>query len=854
VARGTLRIYLGAAPGVGKTYAMLNEGRRAKSRGVDVVVGFIEAHGRARTAEQIGDLEVVPRRKLTYRGAVFDEMDVDAVLARHPQRVLVDELAHTNVPGSRNEKRWRDIEDLLDAGIDVISTVNIQHLESLNDVVEGITGITQRETVPDAVVRAADQIELIDQTPEALRRRMAHGNIYPAERIDAALSNYFRPGNLTALRELALLWVADRVDESLHDYRERHGIARPWETRERVAVALTGAAGGEDLIRRAARMAARTKAGLVGVHVRPQERLSGPGRGDLEHHKQLLVELGGTYREVSGHDVARSLVQVAKAENATQLIIGASRRSRWSELTQGSIVNRVLREAGGSLDVHVISTAARDERRSERLVAPPGRLGLSTVPRPRQFGGLAIAVAGLPLLTLVLTSMRHSVGFASTVLCFLLVVVLASAIGGAIAGGVAALAGFLLLNYYFTAPLHTLSISHRDDIVAVATFLVVAAVTSLLVDAAGRRAAEAQRARMEARGLAAVAGSLIGEGDPLPELVTQLQRTFGLDGVAVLRRHDGRWTTEVSAGQPPPARPEDAPLALPISDDAVLVLVGEQFAAADRELLDAFAAQLTVALDSQRLQAEAAQADVLARANELRTALLAAVSHDLRTPLASIKASASGLLAGDVALSPEATRSLLETIDAEADRLNTLVGNLLDMSRLQSGALAIAYQHVGLEEVVARALAGLGPPRENVEVNVAETLPMVHADPALLERAVANLVENALRYTPEGGRVRIDAGFVRAPESARSGQVDLRVIDQGPGIPREERERVFRPFQRLGDNPAGLGVGLGLAVAKGFVEAMEGEIVIEDTPGHGTTMIITLPAVAVTEVPKVAAP
>ncbi|HEY2430749.1 MAG TPA: universal stress protein, partial [Acidimicrobiales bacterium] len=349
MARGRLRIYLGAAPGVGKTFAMLNEGQRAKERGVDVVVGFVETHGRPRTAEQVGELEVLPRRRLTYRDSTFEEMDVDAILARRPERVLVDELAHTNIPGSKHQKRWEDVEELLDAGIEVISTVNIQHLESLNDVVERITGIAQRETVPDAVVRGADQIELVDQTPEALRRRMAHGNIYPAERIDAALSNYFRTGNLTALRELALLWVADRVEESLQDYRERHGIAGPWETKERVVVALTGAPGGDDLIRRAARMAARSKAGLVGVHVRSEEGLVGAAPGDLAQHKALLEELGGTYREVSAPDVARALVRSARAENATQLVIGASRRSRWAELIRGSVVGGVLREAGGAL-------------------------------------------------------------------------------------------------------------------------------------------------------------------------------------------------------------------------------------------------------------------------------------------------------------------------------------------------------------------------------------------------------------------------------------------------------------------------------------------------------------------------
>ncbi len=356
MSRGELRIYVGAAPGVGKTFAMLHEGRRRRERGTDVVVAFVETHGRPQTAAATAGLEIIPRKQMSYRGVEFEEMDIDAVLARVPQVALVDELAHTNVPGSRNEKRWQDIEELLAAGINVISTVNIQHLESLNDVIERITGVVQRETVPDAVVRAADQIELIDMTPEALRRRMAHGNIYDAEKVDAALAHYFRAGNLGALRELALLWVADRVDEGLEDYRERHGITEPWETRERVVVALTGAPGGDQLIRRGARMAARSHADLVGVHVRTSDGLESGGEGLLDRHRALLDELDGRYAEVTGTDTADALVRFAQAENATQLVLGASGRSRWAELTRGSVINRVLRQSG-PIDVHVISTS-----------------------------------------------------------------------------------------------------------------------------------------------------------------------------------------------------------------------------------------------------------------------------------------------------------------------------------------------------------------------------------------------------------------------------------------------------------------------------------------------------------------
>ena len=366
--RGLLRVYLGAAPGVGKTYAMLEEGRRARDRGRDVVVGFVESYGRPRTQEAIDGLEVVPRKVISYRDRQFEEMDTDAILARHPQRALVDELAHTNVPGSRHVKRWQDVDELLDAGIDVITTVNIQHLESLNDVVERITGARQRETVPDDIVRAADQIEVVDITPEALRRRMVHGNIYGPDKVDAALANYFQIGNLAALRELALLWVANEVDAALEDYRARHGITDPWETRERIVVGLTESPHNDDLIRRSARLAQRLRGELLGVHVRRGQGLVDKQGDRLAEHRQLLDDLGGEYHEVVGDDVASALVDFARAQNATQLVIGSSRRSRWAELVHGSVINRVIRRAG-PINVQVMShEAAREAARTGSAV------------------------------------------------------------------------------------------------------------------------------------------------------------------------------------------------------------------------------------------------------------------------------------------------------------------------------------------------------------------------------------------------------------------------------------------------------------------------------------------------------
>src|SRR5581483_11494431 len=497
----------------------------------------------------------LPRKTMEYRGAVFEEMDVDAVLARRPERVLVDELAHTNVPGSRHDKRWQDIDEILDAGINVISTVNIQHLESLNDVVENITGIQQRETVPDGWVRGADQIELVDMTPEALRRRMAHGNIYKSDKIDAALGNYFRVGNLAALRELALLWLADRVEESLDAYRERHGITGPWETKERVVVALTGAPSGDDLIRRAARMTARTRGELIGVHVQSDDGLSGPGSGALDRQRHLLEELGGHYHEVVGGDVARALVQFAKAENATQLVMGASRRSRWAELARGSVITPVVRDAAGAFDVHVISTEGAGEGTSLRT---PAWFRLAPLSRGRTFTGFMLALVGLPLLTLVLTQFRSHLGFQNVLLIFLLFVVATTTIGGIWPGLVASVGGFLLLNWFFAPPIHTFTIGNTRDLLALIAFLVIAGVISALVNQVERRAADAARASARANALGHMAGTVLEKADPLPDLTTELVISFRLDGASVLSRgEDSEWHTVAAAGEDPPRRPED---------------------------------------------------------------------------------------------------------------------------------------------------------------------------------------------------------------------------------------------------------------------------------------------------------
>jgi len=812
---------------VGKTYAMLNEGRRRRERGADVVVGVAETHGRANTVAQLADLEVIPQRSVDYRGATLHELDVDAVLARRPEVVLVDELAHTNAPGSRHDKRWQDLDELLAAGIDVITTLNIQHLESLNDVVTRITGVAQRETVPDAIVRAADQIELVDMSPEALRRRMAHGNIYPAERIDAALGNYFRPGNLGALRELALLWVADRVEDTLDSYLEAHGIAQAWETRERVVVGITGAPGGDRLIRRAARMAGRVGGDLLGVHIAAGDGLADDAGPELDTQRRLVSDLGGTVHDVVGQSRARSLAAFAVAEQATQLVLGATRRSRWWELWHGSLVAEVTRLAAG-IDIHVIATDHTE------TVSLPDR-ATPTIDRRRRVAAWVLAAAGIPAVTAVLVALRADVELSTALLALLSLVVVVSALGGRVVAVASALASSFLVNWYLVPPYHTLSAAEPDNVVALAVFVAVAVTVGSLVHAVARRGREAQLARVEAETLARSAAGLAADPDPLPGLLDQLRATFRLAGAAICTTSGD--AVVASSGDITTAGPA---VTLPLrTTDRVapthqLDLYGNRVNAEEQRVLRVLADQLAVAVETKQLAHDAAKAAALTEVDAVRTALLQAVSHDLRTPLAAIKAMISGLRDPDVTWSSEQLAEAHATIDSATDRLSRLVANLLDASRLQIGALAVNLTPTDVADVIHAAIASVDPPPGVVVTSTTDDLPLVDADPALLERTVANLVANATHHSPDPAGVRVDAQTVGT-------SVLLRVVDRGPGIPPDERGRVLAPFQRLGDHPNGNGVGLGLSIAQGFTEAMNATMTLDDTPGGGLTVTLTLP-------------
>lgn len=822
--RGRLIVYLGAAPGVGKTFAMLDEAHRRRGRGTDVVVGLVETHGRAQTEAKLAGLEVVPRRTVSHRGSSLTEMDTDAVIARRPAVVLVDELAHTNAPGSRHAKRWEDVEDIRRAGIDVITTVNIQHLASLNDEVERITGVRQRETVPDEVVRSADQVQLVDMSPEALRRRLAHGNVYRADQIDASLTSYFRTGNLTALRELALLWLAERVDDALDHYRREHRIDAPWPARERVVVAVTGGPEAETLVRRAARIASRSAGSeLVAVHVVRSDGLAGSDTSALRVSRDLVEELGGSFHDVVGDDVPEAVMDFARGVNASMVVVGVSSHASLRQLFTGSTATEIAR-LSGPIDVHLVThDKARGPRRMRRSVSP--------LSRPRQVAGW-VAAALLPaLVTLVLQATHTEQSLPLEVMSYLATTVLVAMVGGLLPGLAAALAGFLLLNWFFTEPVGEWTVAEPRNLVALLVFVAIAAAVSSVVDRASRVAADAARARAEATTLAGLSQSVLTGDDTAQAVVSRLRSTFGLDSVSLLARRDGHDGWEVVAGDGPdaPATPEEADSRVRVDDRRVLALRGRRLRASEVRVLDGFAVQAGLVLEYRRLRERDARAATLERADATSTALLRAVSHDLRTPLATIRTSVDGLLVGD-GLDEGDRKELMQSLAVSTDQLERLIDNLLDLSRISTGLLTPTLRDVSLDEVLPIAVAGQPPGA--VELDLDEAAPFVRTDPGLLERVVANVVANAVRHSA-GTPVRVDI-------HVRPDDVAVRVADRGPGLSEAARERMFEPFQRLGDATPG-GLGLGLAVARGLADAVGAELVAEDTPGGGLTMVLTVP-------------
>lgn len=892
MARGTLRIFLGSAPGVGKTYAMLREGHRLSGSGEDVVVAFARDRGRRDTRELLAGLEPVPARREPWRGLHVQELDLDAVLRRAPSTAIVDEYAHANVPGSRNPHRWQDIDELLEAGISVLSTLDITHLASLSDVVSSITGTRPGQTVPDEVARRAGQIQLVDISPELLRRRLADGRIVPADRIDAALADYFRPGNLAALRELALLWLADRVDEGLARYREGNGIEASWPARERVVVGLAGGPDGEVLVRRGARLLHRINgADLLAVHVRVADGASGESPQALEAQRRLVQELGGSYHIVTGEDPAGALLDFARSVNATQIVVGNSRQGGLAgglaALRGGGTAARVARGSGG-IDVHLVPHSFGS-----------GAPGLSSQREPdRDLGrarvriGFVLAVV-LPALLQLVLAVNPDKNLATTMLVQLTGSVAVALVGGLWPAVVAALWSSLLVNYFSTPPVGNLAIRDSRDVLALLVFVGVSAAVATVVDLSARRSKEAARARAEAATLADLSRGAAASEDTVTGLLEQALDVFQVRGAALFSRpgndgmtdNDGApgsaptgsgggseagtpagadpgsrsgWRLIAGVGEIPDAAPGGGPdstggsaggpgpAGTPTENveriDATtsLVLAGRVLPASDRRLLGAFGVHLMAQLERQQLLASRNEILRLAESNTMRTSILRAVSHDLRTPLAGIKLAVGGLRQDGVRYAPEEEQELLATIEECSDRLDGLVGNLLDMSRITSESVKPLLRPVRWYEAIPGGLHGIAA--DLVRVELPANMPEVEADPGMLERVIANIVENAVKYAPGSDIVLAGSAGGLGPAAVGGRPAgELRIIDHGKGVPAERVVEMFRPFQRLDDATQATGVGLGLAVAKGFMEAMGGRLTAEATPGGGLTMVLSLP-------------
>jgi len=822
--RGVLRVYLGSAPGVGKTFRMLDEGWRRRERGTDVVVAYVETHGRALTDAQLRDLEVIPRARHEYRGAMLEEMDLDAVLARHPAVALVDELAHTNVTGSTHEKRWQDVDVLLDAGIDVITTVNIQHLESVNDVVEKITGIHQQETIPDAIVRRAEQIEIVDVTPEALRRRMAHGNIYAADKIDASLSNYFRVGNLSALRELALLWLADRVEDSLQRYLDDHAIDQTWETRERLIVGITGTATDADLLRRAARIASRTGAELFAVHIVKSDEMHHLPT-DTSEARELVEEFEGKFQEVVDDDIATALVSFARSERGTQIVLGASRPRPFWRPANG-VVEKVLRRAR-DLDVHIIAVGG------ERPPHVHQRRQTKRVTWPRQILATIVMSLVLPLLTIVMSQIRSSLSPSTVFLVYLVAILALGTWAGVIVGVLSAIFASGLENYYFVKPLHTLEVARPDDVVAIVAFLLFAVAASVIVNRFAQRTHEADRARSEAQILAGAAASVASSHEDLQPLLESLRTVFAASSVALVVERDGQWVSDLVSGEAIDVFETGS--FFEIDDEHRLYVIGTTLSDQDNQLVSAFARRVAAGLRSQIIARDATQLQEIAEAESLRLALFRTASKELLGPLEKVRANISLLAGSHERRSLDERNALLAGIDSQVRQVTRLVVNLIDAGRLEAGEVSVHPESVLLNAALTNVVNNIDTRGRMVECDVPSDLPALRTDSILLQRVIGNIVSNACRFGPADKPVTIKVGVV-------GDYVQLLVVDRGPGMPVAQRDAVLAPFDRL--RGAQLNAGLNLTVASGFIQLLGGRLLFEDTPGGGLTVAVDLPMMA----------
>ena len=864
--RGKLKVFFGAAAGVGKTYAMLEA---AKADGRDIVIAYVETHGRAETDALLAGIETVPILRVPYHGALLREMDLDAVLARHPAVAVVDELAHSNAPGARHAKRWQDVMELLDAGIDVFTTVNVQHVESLNDVVAKVTGVVVRETVPDSVLEQADEVELIDLPPDDLLERFREGKVYVPAQAEEAARNFFRKGNLIALREMALRRTAQRVDAQMRTYMREHAIGRTWPVAERLLVCVGPTPYASQLVRAAKRMADGLGAEWIAAYVETPDHLRLPveAQDRVRQTMRLAEQLGAMTATLSGARMSDEILAFARSRNVTKIVVGKPTRTRLQRLVFGSIVEAIV-EGSGDIDVYVISVereGAASPRAPRRTVFHSGW---------RHYAG---AVALVAVATGIAALMAPTFALANLIMVYLLGVLVSATRfgrGPSLVGSVLSVAAF---DFFFVPPLYTFAVADTQYLVTFAVMLIVALVISHLATRIREQAAAARVREQRTAALYAMSHDL-SRTRAIPEILATAGRhiaeVFSTD-VAVLlpsaerglTPHGGpsrsfepdgsdvavaRWVFEhrQPAGMGTATLPGARGLYLPlVSDRGALGVLGVRpdashaFEAPEQlHQLETFVNQTAMALERAHLAEEAQATQVRVEAERLRSSLLSSVSHDLRTPLASITGAASTLLDGGARVDEATRRELLESVREEADRLNRLVQNLLEMTRLESGSLQLQRDWHPIEEVVGAVLRRLGKRLAGRRVNVAlaTDLPLVLMDDVLIEQVFINLLENALKYTPAGTPLRLAA-------TATDDRITVEIADRGPGLPPGEEERVFEKFYR-GGGTSERGAGLGLAICKGIVEAHAGRVWAHNVPEGGVAFFFTLP---LTEAPKV---
>ena len=827
-------MYLGAAPGVGKTVAMLDEGNRRKARGTDVVVGVVETHGRPFTAERIDELEVIPRRTFDYRGSQFSEMDIDTLLDRKPTVVLVDELAHTNVPGSRNEKRWQDVAELLDAGVNVITTVNIQHLESLNDIVENITGIRQLETVPDAVVRAADQIQLVDMTPEALRQRLSHGNVYQADKIDAALANYFRAGNLGALRELALLWVADRADEALDEYRKNQEITATWAARTRILVALSGQKGGDVLLRRGAVIAGRGEGrDLVAVHVVSSDGARSTGDSVIDEQRRLADELGASFDVVVGDDPAEAVLEYARSINATLIVVGQSVRGRLSTLVRPSTADVIVR-GSGDIDVQVVTYGP-----DHAVTRSAPTLRWAPMGSGRWLAGLA---AGLLLPTVVawaLFLVFPGISLSSMLLLLLLATVICAARFGPYGAVPAALVCVFWADWLLIPPRDLLSVASFANVLTLAVFLVVGGTISYIVARSRALAAVASRRRSEAEALSALTTNVLTrQSDFSRGLLEQVCTAFGLSAAALFSRAErGGASTPIEAvGDPLLTNPRQCDLTVDAGNNLVLGVKGGPIPVESQRLLAAYAAHASSCIARDRIQRQAADSARLRSIESARNTVVTAVLQEFRDPVNRLAHSLERLEGAEAKLS-SSERNGLVNARASAERVQALLADLLEANELHANMREPELRSVSVTDIAERAIRNSGHAAK-IRLESNDDVPKVTTDPHVLRRILGVLLEGACRRVAAGTRVRVVVTHLRKPNDV----VEVRIVDRSvDGTAVRVTPSVSIVFDDDDDVvPPELATGLVKELAEVNGYGVESEV----TPGGGLTTILTVPIAA----------